>query len=77
MPCFFPLQESRIKQPDADLPTHVVISATNLRRAYFSNDPFAVLRRFEPQAVVAHTMYVYRLDQGKVSSNSGTGPDAR
>jgi hypothetical protein len=40
----------------------VVISATNLQGAYFPTDPFARFRNMEPEAVVAGTMYVYRLD---------------
>jgi hypothetical protein len=60
---FFALPPSRLKQPNAPQPTHVVISATNLQGAYFTGDPFAKFRDMEPEAVVAGTMYVYRIDQ--------------
>lgn len=58
---FFPLQPSAIKKTGAPKPTHVVISATNLQGVYFRGDPFAQFRRIRPDAVVAHTMYVYRI----------------
>lgn len=58
---FFPLLPSRLSGPDAPEPTHVVISATNLQGVYFNGDPFARFREFEPDAVVANIMYVYRI----------------
>lgn len=60
---FFPLAPSSLAKPGAPEPTHIVISATNLRGAYFNGDPFARFRDIEPEAVIAHTMYVYRIKQ--------------
>jgi hypothetical protein len=59
---FFPLSGSTIAKPNAGPPTHIVISATNLRGVYFRGDPFAQFRAVEPEAVVARTMYVYRIE---------------
>ncbi|MGQ0562332.1 MAG: glycosyltransferase family 39 protein [Gemmatimonadota bacterium] len=58
---FFPLAPSRLSGPDAPPPTHIVISATNLQGVYFTHDPFARFRDLEPEAVVANSMYVYRI----------------
>jgi hypothetical protein len=58
---FFPLQPSKLRKSDAAPPTHIVISATNLQGAYFMGDPFSKFRTAEPEAVVARTMYVYRI----------------
>jgi hypothetical protein len=59
---FFPLQPSSIKKPNAEKPKYIVISATNLQGVYFHGDPFAQFKRIEPEAVIAHTMYLYRME---------------
>lgn len=46
---------------EAPPPRYVVISATNLNGVYFPNDPYARFRESEPEAVIAHTMFVYRV----------------
>jgi hypothetical protein len=58
---FFALPPSKLRKPEATSPTHIVISATNLQGAYFRGDPFGKFRDAEPEAVVARTMYVYRI----------------
>jgi hypothetical protein len=58
---FGPLLPSRLAKPNAAQPQYVVISATNLAGVYFNGDPFARFRAIEPDAVVAQTMYVYRI----------------
>jgi hypothetical protein len=58
---FGPLPPSKLSKPDAPEPQYVVISATNLAGPYFNGDPFAKFRAIEPDAVVAQTMYVYRI----------------
>ncbi|MGQ0815125.1 MAG: glycosyltransferase family 39 protein [Gemmatimonadota bacterium] len=58
---FFPLGASKLSRPNAPEPKYIVISATNLRGAYFRHDPFARFRQIEPEAVVANSMYVYRI----------------
>ena len=60
---FGPLERSTISPPNAPQPRYVVISATNLQGAYFLGDPFGKFRSIEPAAVVAHTMYIYRIRQ--------------
>jgi hypothetical protein len=60
---FVALPPSKLAKPGAPDPTHVVISATNLQGSYFPADPFAKFRDTQPEAVVGHTMYVYRLQQ--------------
>jgi hypothetical protein len=60
---FFPLAPSKLRKPDAARPTHIVISATNLQGAYFTGDPFGKFRTIEPEAVVAGTMYVFKIDE--------------
>ena len=61
MHSFFPLLPSRLSKRAGPKPTHIVISGTNLRGVYFNNDPFARFRDLEPDAVIAHSMYVYRI----------------
>ena len=67
---FFPLAPSALHKADAPKPTHIVISATNLAGVYFNGDPFADFRhehilfgkqKVDLEAVVAHTMYIYRI----------------
>ena len=58
---FFPLGPSALSKPNAPEPKYIVISATNLQGVYFRGDPFGKFRNIEPEAVVAHTMYVYRI----------------
>jgi Dolichyl-phosphate-mannose-protein mannosyltransferase len=47
--------------PDSK-PQYAVISATNLHGIYVNSDPFATLRQHEPEAVLAHTLFVYRIN---------------
>lgn len=48
--------------PPAEVPPEwVVISATNLHGVYLPTDPFARFRELEPDTVLAHTLFVYRL----------------
>ena len=58
---FFPLAPSALSKPGMPEPTHVVISATNLRGLYFNGDPFARFKDIEPEAVIAHSIYVFRI----------------
>ena len=58
---FFQLAPSRLAKAGAAQPQYIVISATNLQGVYFNGDPFARFRNIEPDAVVAHTMYVYHI----------------
>lgn len=59
---FFPLGPSTVTRPGAPDPQYIVISATNLQGVYFTGDPFAKFRNVKPEAVVARTMYVYRIE---------------
>lgn len=43
-------------------PSYAVISATNLQGVYFQSDLYAAFRRAVPDRVLAHTLFVYRLD---------------
>jgi hypothetical protein len=59
---FFPLPQVTAKA--STRPKYVAISATNLAGAYFGNsDPFRRFREREPDHVIAHTLYLYRLDE--------------
>jgi hypothetical protein len=55
------------------------ISSTNLSGLYFSNDPYAWLRRHEPLALVGGTIYLYDLDRltGAVGSPAAEGRHGR
>jgi hypothetical protein len=55
---FFPLPPG---PPLAEAPQWVAISATNLAGAYLPEDPYARFRDVEPDAVIANTIFVYRL----------------
>jgi 4-amino-4-deoxy-L-arabinose transferase-like glycosyltransferase len=44
-------------------PRYMVVSATNLRGVYFAGDPFAPYREVQPDTVLAHTLYVFRMDE--------------
>jgi 4-amino-4-deoxy-L-arabinose transferase-like glycosyltransferase len=56
---FFPLPAPPKPGPQ---PRYVAISATNLTGAYFGDrDPFRQFREQEPEAVIAHTIYLYRI----------------
>ena len=58
LPSFFPLYGG---EPDDSVhPDYVVISATNLAGNYIG-DRLARFRKRQPDAVLGHTMYVYRL----------------
>ena len=59
LPSFFPLREATKRTPE---PRYVAISATNLTGAYFGGaDPFRQFRNQEPEAVIAHSIYLYRI----------------
>jgi hypothetical protein len=60
---FFDLPEPDAVDDGAPAPSYAVISATNLQGIYLPDDPFAPFRDVEPDWVVAHTLFVYRLDQ--------------
>jgi hypothetical protein len=54
------------RRPDPPhTPEWVAISATNLRGAYFVTDPFAQFREAKPDAVLARSIYLYRLAPGE------------
>ncbi|HEX6693553.1 MAG TPA: glycosyltransferase family 39 protein [Longimicrobiales bacterium] len=55
---FFPLPQQ--PAPAAE-PAWLAISATNLQGVYFPTDPFAQFRDVKPDAVLAHTMFLYRI----------------
>lgn len=57
---FFPLPPQPPLERD---PEYVVISATNLRGAYFPSDPYASFRHIRPEAVVAGTLHVFRVGE--------------
>ena len=59
----FGLPRSSLSRPGQRNPQYVVISATNLQGSYFTGDPFARFRQIQPDAVVAHTMYVYHIQE--------------
>jgi Dolichyl-phosphate-mannose-protein mannosyltransferase len=57
---FFPLPALG---PATDQPAqYAVVSATNLHGIYMNGDPFATLRQHEPEIVLAHTLFVYRIN---------------
>lgn len=58
-PSFFIL--NRPLPPGQPQPNVLVVSATNLVGNYFVGDPFARFRPVQPEAVVAGSLYVYRL----------------
>jgi hypothetical protein len=62
MPSFFPLPA--VALPSAAPPRYAVVSVTNLHGLYLQGDPFAPLRARRPEAVLAHTLNVYRVDGG-------------
>jgi hypothetical protein len=47
--------------PPEPAPHWAVISATNLHGVYLPDDPFAGFRALEPEAVLAHSLLVYRV----------------
>jgi hypothetical protein len=55
---FFPLPQQ--PQPATE-PAWLAISATNLQGVYFPTDPFAQFRDVKPDAVLGHTMFLYRI----------------
>ena len=59
LPSFFALPQFAQAQPE---PRYIAISATNLTGAYFGEaDPFRQFRNQEPEAVIAQTIYLYRI----------------
>lgn len=55
---FFPLPPLGPAEPK---PEYAAISATNLRGVYLPDDPFAGFRELRPEAVLAHSILVYRV----------------
>lgn len=47
--------------PPDPKPRYAAISATNLRGVYLPDDPFARFRELQPEAVLAHSILVYRV----------------
>ena len=62
LPSFFALPPRSGADAGGDPPTHMVISATNLHGVYLPGDPFRQLRQVEPDTILAHTLFVYRID---------------
>jgi len=60
LPSFFPLPA--LGPAPEEPPQYAVISATNLHGIYMNGDPFATLRQHEPEIVLAHTLFVYRIN---------------
>lgn len=60
MGSFFPLPEDPAP-PGTPEPTVVAISATNLNGGYIPGDIYARFRDLEPDAVIAHSILVYRI----------------
>lgn len=59
LPSFFALPQVAKVEPE---PRYIAISATNLAGAYFGpSDPFKQFRNQEPEAVIAQTIYLYRI----------------
>ena len=59
---FFPLPPGASKP--SGRPQYAAISATNLVGAYFgASDPYRRFREQEPDAVIANTIYVYRINE--------------
>ena len=56
---FFVLPQ--VEPPTTEPPQWLVVSATNLRGVYLPGDPFARFRDVRPDTVLAHTLFVYRL----------------
>ena len=61
LPSFFPLPPAAKRGPE---PRYIAISATNLAAPYLAPaDPFREFRDQEPEAVIAHTIYLYRIHE--------------
>jgi hypothetical protein len=58
---FFQLPPQDLARAGIAEPTHAVISATNLHGVYLAGDPFARFRSVQPDTVLAHTLFVYKL----------------
>ncbi len=63
LPSFFPLPPRTGPGDGGDPPSHMVISATNLHGVYLPGDPFRQLREVKPDTILAHTLFVYRIDE--------------
>jgi hypothetical protein len=63
MPSYFTLPAAPVPDTAAP-PTWVAISATNLTGTYLRSDPFRAFREARPAHVVAHSIYLYRLQAG-------------
>lgn len=68
---FLPLPERPLPLGEPP-PDRVVISATHLHGLYLDGDPFRAFREAAPEAVVAHTLFVYRA----TASPPAVGPTA-
>ncbi|MGH7506279.1 MAG: glycosyltransferase family 39 protein, partial [Longimicrobiales bacterium] len=58
LPSFFQLAPRPQSGPE---PQWLAISATNLHGIYLGGDPFARFRNVQPDRVLAHTLFLYRL----------------
>jgi 4-amino-4-deoxy-L-arabinose transferase-like glycosyltransferase len=66
---YVPLQSTITlpSQPPTDVePEWYAVSATNLHGMYLQGDPFAMLRAVKPDAVLAHSIYMYRIPSEEV-----------
>src|SRR5690606_18460456 len=62
LPSFFQLPPRGAATTDEDRPSHIVISATNLYGGYLEDDPFSAVRGSRPDTILAHTLFVYHVD---------------
>jgi len=63
LPSFFPLPPRTGPDDGGNRPSHIVVSATNLHGVYLPGDPFRQLRQVAPDTILAHTLFVYRIDE--------------
>jgi hypothetical protein len=59
LPSFFELPQREADQQS--LPRYIAVSATLLAGLYVKDDPFAELRKRQPVAILARTMWIYEL----------------
>jgi hypothetical protein len=62
LPSFFPLS-APTADPAAPAPRWVAVSATNLHGVYLPGDPLAQLRAAEPEAIIANSIFLYRVNE--------------
>ncbi|MGH7553289.1 MAG: hypothetical protein ACREMQ_09730, partial [Longimicrobiales bacterium] len=61
LPSFFPLPAQQPAPAEVPEPTYAVVSATNLHGVYLAGDPLGRFRSVQPDTILAHTLFVYRL----------------